>query len=350
MAFISRSNAPGLCSDTAAWFVLLICQLLALIYALLGGPEHFWWQLAMASLYAHWVGLIGLVTLCQLQRRGIDGSRRLHWLCYWLALSVITLAGLALGYRLLAWLLPAQAAPSSTVPAMQALAIVLFCALLLRYWYLQHTLALRQKATTQAQLDALQARINPHFLFNALNAIAALVRQDARQAENAVEQLSDLMRASLQPNQTLITLAEELALTQAYAGLEQARFGERLRLDWQINNELLQQPLPILSLQPLVENAVRHGIGRLVEGGIVTVKTYRDDRRWWISVSNPLPPSTASHDNVAGNGIALDTLRARGEALIGDAFELTITSTDELYTVTMCFTHRTDTHDDTRSL
>ncbi|MFY0663679.1 MAG: histidine kinase [Natronospirillum sp.] len=347
MAFISRTSAPGLCSDTAAWFVLLICQLLALIFALLGGPEAFWWQLAMASLYAHWVGLIGLVTLCQLQRRGIDGSRHRHWMLYWVTLSVITVLGLLLGYRLLAWLLPARAEPEWLVTLMQASAIMLFCALLLRYWYLQHSLALRQQATTQAQLDALQARINPHFLFNALNAIAALVRQDARQAENAVEQLSDLMRASLQPNQTLITLAQEVALTQAYAGLEQARFGERLHINWSIDDDLLSQPLPILALQPLVENAVRHGIGPRVEGGSVEVKAYRDTAHWCVQVSNPLPPPHTATD---GNGTALDTLRARGQALMGDGFELIIRTTDDAFVVTMRLPYQPEVNSTMRSL
>lgn len=335
MALLSKPKASSLCSDTAAWFVLLMCQLLALTYALLGGPHGFWWRLAMASLYAHWVGLVGLLLLCQWQRAGFDGSQRHHWVLYWLTLSATTLLGLATGHYLLLWLLPAQAAPSYATSAMQALAIVLFCALLLRYWYLQQSLALRQQAVTQAQLDALQARINPHFLFNALNAIAALVRQDARQAEQAVEQLSDLMRASLQPHQTLIPLHQEIALTEAYVGLEQARFGARLQVHWAIDEALRDFNVPIMSVQPLVENAVRHGVGRRLDGGTITITAAALENHWTITVSNPLGPTDSTDNGSPGNGLALTTLQARGTALLGETFALQTLSTSEQFIAQM---------------
>ncbi|MFC3851410.1 sensor histidine kinase [Salinispirillum marinum] len=328
----------NLCSDQAAWFVLLISQLLAFVQALLMGPEAFWWHLASASLYCHWVGLLGLLALCHWQRRGVDGQKTWHWVVYWLSLCVIALLGLVMGYAGLRWLLPASMAFSGLQLSMQAAALMMFCALLLRYAYVQQALALRQRAITQAQFDALQARVQPHFLFNAMNAIAALIPLDPKRAEQGIEQLSDLLRASLQTQQPLATLREEVQLAEAYIGLEQARFGTRLQVHWGIDPSLLEQRLPRLTLQLLIENAVIHGISTRPQGGCVAINTERQNRHWQLTVQNPLPESAAVG---RGNGIALSTLRQRGKALMGEAFYLGLNMQVDQATATVLLPYQT---------
>jgi two-component system sensor histidine kinase AlgZ len=135
--------------------------------------------------------------------------------------------------------------------------------------------ALAAKARAEladARMSALQARMQPHFLFNALNTIAALVKTDPDAAEATVEDLSAILRASLkQGDATTRPLREELALVRAFVGVEQRRLGTRLKVTWNVAPGALDAPVPVLSLQPLVENAIKHGIASRIAGGAVTV-------------------------------------------------------------------------------
>lgn len=327
-------KSASLCSDNAVWFVVLVAQLLALVMALVLGPQGFWTRLALASLYCHWSGLVGLWCLCQWQRRGIDGSRREHWWVYWATLGAVGAAGLVSGHLLYDHWFPETVALNVPVLSLHWLASLIFAGLLLRYWFLQNALTLRQQATTQAELDALQARLNPHFLFNALNSVAALIRQDPQRAETAVENLADLMRASLQSHQALVTLREEIALTEAYIALEHARFGDRLRIDWEVDDRLLDQRVPILSLQPLVENAVKHGVAPNAAGGTLEITINAAVRVWMVRVKNSLPPVPAQ----AGNRFALRTLQARGQTLLGSGFSLSTRMESGYFIAQMTFT------------
>ncbi|MEX1058077.1 MAG: histidine kinase [Natronospirillum sp.] len=332
-----RARAIGsgtLCTDNAVWFMALIAQLLALVIALLMGSQGFWTRLALASLYCQWSGLVGIWCLCQLQRRGLDGSQRRHWWVYWATLGAVASTGLASGHLLYDYWFPETSALNLPVLAQHWAASLIFSGLLLRYWFLQNALTLRQQATTQAELDALQARLNPHFLFNALNSVAALVRQDPQRAEAAVEHLADLMRASLQSHQAMVTLQEEIDLTQAYVALEQARFGKRLRIQWQVDPQLLTEQVPILSLQPLVENAVKHGIAPNVHGGVVDITVNAAVRVWMVRVKNPLPDAPAQ----PGNRFALQTLQARGQAMMGSGFSLSTRLESGHFIAQMTFT------------
>jgi two-component system sensor histidine kinase AlgZ len=157
-------------------------------------------------------------------------------------------------------------------------------------------------------VEALQARIRPHFLFNSMNTVAALVRVDPVAAERTVENLSELFRAALGQQDTHSgTLGEELQLVDRYLAIEQLRLGERLRVRRELDDLPLDASLPVLLLQPLVENAVRHGIQPLVEGGEVVLRGKREEDVMLIEINNPLPdnPSTG------GNGHGLNNVRQR---------------------------------------
>jgi two-component system sensor histidine kinase AlgZ len=172
-------------------------------------------------------------------------------------------------------------------------------------------LVLRAKAlapaTTTARLSELQARIRPHFLFNTLNSAIALVRAEPRQAENLLEDLSDLFRHALMEQGESVTLAEEIALAQRYLAIEQVRFGERLQVQWALDESASGARLPPLLLQPLVENAVKHGVEPSASGAQIKISTQRRGSVVVVKVSNTVPVL----ESVPGNGLALKNVRER---------------------------------------
>jgi len=140
----------------------------------------------------------------------------------------------------------------------------------------------------QAQLDNLSAQLNPHFLFNSLNSIKSLVIENPETARRAIDLLSDLLRSSLyEKDKELISIKDELALVKDYIGLEKLRFEERLAIDIAIDKKLAYIKIPTLSIQLLVENAIKHGIDKIIEGGLVTVKIAKKNNQIYIQVQNP---------------------------------------------------------------
>ena len=163
-------------------------------------------------------------------------------------------------------------------------------------------------AQAEARLAALNARIRPHFLFNTLNAVLSLIRARPQQAEAALESLSDLFRAAMRDPGEMISLADEIALGKQYFELERLRLGERLAVDWQIGAVSLNLPIPPLMLQPLLENAVYHGIEPLPEGGTVSVSITRRGDELRIAIANP---NAGQSQHAAGNHIAVANIRER---------------------------------------
>ncbi len=162
-------------------------------------------------------------------------------------------------------------------------------------------------ASTQARLAELQARIRPHFLFNTLNSAIALVRKEPARAEALLEDLSDLFRHALQDQGSAVTLAQEIELARRYLAIEQVRFGERLRVEWDIDESANQARLPPLLLQPLLENAVKHGVEPSEPGANVKVSTQRRGASVVVKVTNTVPGG----EGARGNGLALDNVRSR---------------------------------------
>lgn len=160
----------------------------------------------------------------------------------------------------------------------------------------------------EARLAALNARIRPHFLFNSLNAVLSLIRARPQQAETALEALSDLFRAAMRDPGELVSLADEIALGRQYLELEHLRLGERLKVEWQIGEMPLDLPIPPLMLQPLLENAVYHGIEPAPEGGTVRVAIERRGEELRISIANP---TAGQVEHAAGNRMAVANIRER---------------------------------------
>jgi two-component system, LytTR family, sensor histidine kinase AlgZ len=169
----------------------------------------------------------------------------------------------------------------------------------------------RAPAATTAKLAELQSRIRPHFLFNTLNSAIALVRQEPARAEGLLEDLSDLFRAALAEHGESVTLAQEIELAKHYLSIEQVRFGERLQVQWQLDPAANPARLPPLLLQPLVENAVHHGVEPSPQGANIVIATRRENSKVVVTISNSLPVAGTSTPSTKGNGIALKNVRDR---------------------------------------
>jgi two-component system sensor histidine kinase AlgZ len=195
--------------------------------------------------------------------------------------------------------------------------------IILRYFYIAHQRQLQARAESEARLKALQARIRPHFLFNSLNTVASLAHDRPDLAERALEDLADLIRASLGDGAGLVPFSDEVALARGYLELERLRLGERLQVLWELDDMTNTVPVPPLVLQPLVENAVFHGVEPRLEGGTVRVAARMEGGGLLVEVSNP-EPATADALHRDGNRMALENIRQRLAGRWGGAASLTM--------------------------
>jgi two-component system sensor histidine kinase AlgZ len=284
---------PDLCRLPRMGAMLGIAELAVVVIALAPDGEKDWefGRFLSTSGYALWLALAVSVLLCVSRRPLSRLPQRTGAL---LAVGLATLAaGLAAAivHSLFA---VALGDVNDSWPGLwrfvsgSAAIVMLITALALRYFYVIDGWEAQVGANARAEADALQARIRPHFLFNSMNMIASLLRSDPAVAERAVLDLSDLFRAALGAGEGNSTLAEELELSERYLAIEQLRLGDRLQVAWRKTEPLpWSLPMPRLVLQPLLENAVLHGISRLPEGGTVAIDLAADEAALTILVRNP---------------------------------------------------------------
>jgi two-component system, LytTR family, sensor histidine kinase AlgZ len=278
---------------------VLLVQAFVLVGALFGADSLRGWG-ALVALFtgaALPAVLLWLLAVCALRH---PLSRRPLPVQWAVGMVLGALAGLY-GCGQLAWLGLVAPVPWLASAASGALlSALLVAALVLR------TRA-RAPAGTRAQLAELQARIRPHFLFNTLNSAIALVREEPAKAENLLEDLSELFRHALADTKEAVPLWQELELAEHYLAIEQVRFGERLKVEWSIDAAASKARLPALILQPLVENAVKHGVEPSAEGAMVRISTRRRGSVVIIKVTNTVPAGSGRR----GHGLALENVRQR---------------------------------------
>jgi two-component system, LytTR family, sensor histidine kinase AlgZ len=187
----------------------------------------------------------------------------------------------------------------------------------------------------ESRIHALQARIRPHFLFNSMNTIASLTRTNPEAAEQAVEDLADLFRASLADSGQRIRLDQELEIAHVYERMERQRLGDRLKVRWQLDGLPLDARLPSLTIQPLLENAIYHGIERMTAPGAVTIQGRREADMLYISVTNPTPGSEVPER--PGARMALDNIRERLNLAFTGRGSLSVEQAPGEYRVTIAF-------------
>jgi two-component system sensor histidine kinase AlgZ len=203
------------------------------------------------------------------------------------------------------------------------------CTILLMYFYWRSQVLSR--ALNDAHLQVLRARIRPHFLFNTINAVLGIIRVNPKLAETALEDMSDLFRMAMSEAQDLVLLNREVELCRQYIALEKLRIGDRLQVDWQLGNDLEDAKVPPLLLQPLIENAVYHGIGSLSQGGCITIGICRNGNNLRIDVFNPF--TNLSHSHRKGNQMALRNIRERLELLFDVEANYQVNHKNDLYHV-----------------
>ena len=332
---------PDFCATRMVFAVVLIAELVALTLALARPDAPFLTELARISLFLQWLGLTNAALLCY--------SRR--WLARLtvpqssIAAFVLILLNTVVISELSLWLGTAFGAvgitemPTDHWPFLlrNAGIALIVTALLLRYFFVTHQWQTHVRAEALSRIQALQARIRPHFLFNSMNTIAALTRSDPKRAEEAVEDLADLFRATLRDSHSPLRLKEELELTRIYQRIEALRLGDRLAVRWDVGALPMRAFVPGLTVQPLLENAIYHGIEPLESGGTVTVSGRVVDGEIEIVVSNPVARDGAPSDPRAGNRLALDNIRQRLDLAYGGRGSLTVDQQPEQYRDTVRF-------------
>lgn len=335
---------PDLCNSQAVFLLVLVAELLALLLTISAssGLQHFSWdKLALISVQVQWVVLFSAVALCRMRFwLGRQTQVQAGTASYVLVLA-ITLVLSVLGQWILygasgLLFIDGQHFEFDYWLLLNNLVIAaILSGILLRYLYLQQQLRNQQQAEMQARIQALQSRIRPHFLFNSMNAIASLISTDPETAERVVEDLSELFRASL-AEPTLIPLERELTLCKHYLEIEQLRLGRRLQVDWQIGSYTSEVKIPSLMLQPLVENAIFHGVEPMPKGGKITIKVSQNDKQLSIVISNPyvlVKRNSQNHDHSQRhNRMALDNIRRRLMAHFGGAARLSSSAENGVFT------------------
>ena len=215
-----------------------------------------------------------------------------------------------------------------------ALCALLAVALLV---YLRLLTKAHSPALAEARLQALQARIRPHFLFNSLNAVLALIRKDPRRAERALEDLADLFRTLMSDARTFVRLADEISLLERYAAIEQLRLGERLRITWDLDSAPADALLPPLVLQPLLENAVYHGVEPGTGNSDVLVRIAKRGERVLAQIENPYFEAEVQR---AGNRMALENIRERLQLFFDAEARIAIKAADGRYRVELEIPYR----------
>jgi two-component system sensor histidine kinase AlgZ len=232
-------------------------------------------------------------------------STLLARLPYWIGCATIVLLTVAIAA---AYHGAATSIATIGVPGiLRTLVLTALGAIFLLGYFRLHTKAF-SPALAEARLQALQARIRPHFLFNSLNAVLSLIRRDPKRAERALEDLSDLFRTLMADARQFVRLEEELELLERYADIEQLRLGERLRISWELDAAPSDALLPPMVLQPLLENAVYHGVEPGTGPGDVMVRIERRGERVHATIENP---HLEAGNQRAGNRMALENIRER---------------------------------------
>ncbi|MCB1667572.1 MAG: histidine kinase [Pseudomonadales bacterium] len=323
---------PDFCQGEGLLAVVVMSELLALLIAVVNsGLQQFDWVFfAKVSMMALWISLLSALLLCKLRPwLSQQDVTRAATLGFMAILLVALLCG-AFAEAVLWWSSPesVESAFNFWRPVEFLIIAAIPAGIMLRYLFLQQQLRVRQRAELEARIQALQSRIRPHFLFNSMNMVASLIGSDPEKAERVIEDLCDLFRHALTDTHVLVPLRDELSLCRRYLALEKLRLGDRLTTTWQIGDYGEGVMIPCLTLQPVVENAVYHGIQLLQEGGEISVEVKRRGDQIEIVVTNPLHRVQQQNK---GNKMAMHNIRERLHAHFGGSARVTAETTENCY-------------------
>jgi len=332
---------PNFCDVYTVFLVVLTTELLAFVFVLtpLGKTGYNWdyiqnnllTDLAMTSWFMQWISLLSMVALCGVQRF-LKNNILVGVISYFVILLITYLVSEFMWQVNSSFLGTESVSQHQLFLGRNLIISAIISAIVLRYLYIQYQWKNKTKALATARIQVLQARIRPHFLFNSMNTIASLIRFQPDKAEQVVEDFADLFRASLTDNQRT-SFQAELMLCQQYVGIEILRFGKRLQVIWDVDQVPQDACLPPLSLQPLLENAIYHGIQPLSKGGIIKIIGYLQDKYITITITNPVPTIPQQ----SGNHIAQENIQKRLQFFYATPAKLTVLQSANSYQVSLYF-------------
>ena len=326
---------PDLCNSRIALRVFIVVNMATLLGAALlaTGPVETWWSLGRIILIVEPTLILSMAVLCPVRRQLAGSQLRFQWLA---GVGIPALIAALTSAVVAPSLHPAMFVTEMAFWVMSRAAFAAAAAAAIIEWLRLRTKAL-QPAQAEGRLQALQARIRPHFLFNSLNTVLGLMRSDVRQAERILENLSDLFRVFMRDSRELIPLDEEVLLCKEYLSIEQLRMAERLQVQWRVEDMPGDALLPSLLLQPLIENAVHHGIETRSTPGEIAITIGTTGSLVRVDISNPVPelPNERS-----GNQMALSNVRERLRLTFDVEGQLDTSVENGQFRVTVLFPYR----------
>jgi len=335
----TQAYLPDFCAASTLFIVILVAELIAIALTLASfGPDQlFLIELSKTSFLILWIALLGTALMCQLRPYLERSGQTRAFVIGFLILEVMCIV-----VAEVAWQLTRIYGKSLIIDDTHATFLIrtfalssIVMALAMRYLYISSEWRRSIVLEAQARISALQALIRPHFLFNSMNTIASLTRSDPARAEEAVEDLSDLLRVNLGSSTNRSTLKQELEIAATYQRIEKLRLDDRLAVRWELDGLPMRTLMPSLTIQPLLENAIYHGIELLPEGGEVKITGSQTDTHLTISISNPV--ATGEKRATGGNQMAMANIQQRFELAYGSKGSVDIDDAGNQFTVTLRF-------------
>lgn len=328
---------PDLCNVRAVLVLIVLSETLVSALLLVEGDlSRFQWErFATVSYFVQWVSLLSVALLCQ--SRTFMARLELVWAVVWaMCILMLVCFSISLAAEYMMTLTQANHQVGWLWIVRNMLISAIFGGMALRYFYVQSQWRLKSQAELSSRLQALQARIRPHFFFNSLNTVASLIAIDPDKAENMLVDLSSLFRVVLKDQDGQVDLAAEIELGRRYLNIEQERLGERLQLEWLLPEIIPHIQVPQLLLQPLLENAIYHGIQPLIHGGKITIRlqlsTNKKSREtyWELTIVNDKPEELVES---SGHQVSLPNIAMRLQAIFADKAGLEFYQTANQYRV-----------------
>jgi two-component system sensor histidine kinase AlgZ len=338
----SRADAegeilPNFCEGRTILSVVIVAQMLAVLITLVTRriSLNIFQDLLLISLFVQWIGLASAGVLCA-SRTYLNrlSNLRAFGVAYLLLLCVTWLVSESAVWLLFGFGKINTARPEwyNYFHVQNICMSAIVNALVLRYFFAKHELRVRTLSAARIKAQAMLSRIRPQFVFSGMNIIASLTRSDPAKAEAAIEDMADLFRMMLSQDETLVPVKNEIEVAQKYLAIEGLRLDNRLRVDWDIGKFPRKAVMPVLTLQPLLENAIRHGIEPIAAGGVITVRLWEHEDKIYIKIINPIPRTRAKRA-ADSHSMSLEDIRLRFQSHYGDTAKLAFGREDEQYIV-----------------
>lgn len=322
---------PSFCTWRLLAAVMVMTQVCVFLLGMGRGGFPGWPWLGMATVYGQWLALFCASGVCVISGWTSRLSARGAWLGSWLAVVVLAFAFSKAAWFLAGYMGIALADDHAAFVLKSSLSVGLVAVVFFRYLLIRKKWRSEVLAQSEARVQALQARIRPHFLFNSLNTIASLIPHDPVNAEAATLDLADIFRGSMREADRPIPLGDELRLARQYLDMETRRLGDRLQIEWRVDELPEGASVLPLMLQPLLENAVGHGVQSNPEGGKIVVYGRAEGDQIVVTIRNP---AAAVEYVSGGHGMAMDNIRERLQLAFGPKASLqTSQDTGNFYTI-----------------